>query len=101
MAFFESAFVYHLIANGLNMLLVEGSISKCGNSSCHCHWQGRNQGVSVESGSFSVDQFCEYVVYIYMREIKVVGIVNSWNRLLWLNMAGVYCGGGRMWCEQY
>ena len=67
------------------------------NSSCHSRWQGRNQGVSLESGSFSVDQFCEYVVY--MREIKVVCIMNSWNRLLLLNMAGVDCGGGRMWCE--
>ena len=62
MACFESAFVYHLIANGLNMLLVEGSISKC--VAVIVLGRGRNQGVSLQSGSFSVDQFCESVVYM-------------------------------------
>ena len=36
-----------------------------------------------------VDQVCESVVC--MRETKVVCIVNSCNRLLLLNMAGVDC----------
>ena len=38
----------------------------------------RNQGVSFESGSFSVDQFYESVVC--MREIEVVCIVHSCNQ---------------------
>ena len=52
------------VASGLNLLLVEGSIS---NGRCH---RRRNQGVSLESGSFSVDQFYESVVC--MRKIEVV-----------------------------
>ena len=41
------------------------------NGRCHC---SRNQGDSLESGSFSVDQFYESVVG--MREIVVVCIVS-------------------------
>ena len=51
------------------MLLVEGSISKCG-----CP-RRRHQGVSLESSSFSVDQFYESVVC--MMEIEVVCIAGA------------------------
>ena len=59
------------------MLLVEGSIQIVENGRCH---HRRKQCVSLQSGSFSVDQFYESVVC--MREIEVVRIVNSCNRLL-------------------
>ena len=71
----------------LNMFLVEGtcSISKC---RCLCRM---NQRVSLENGSFSVDQF--YSSVVCMREIEVVCIVHSCSRFLLL-MRIV------MWCEQ-
>ena len=50
------------------MLLVECSISKCGNGRYH---HRSNQGVSLDSGSFSVDQF--YKSIVCMREIEVLG----------------------------
>ena len=40
------------------------------NGRCHCR---RNQGVSLESGSFRVDQF--YYSVVCMREIEVLCIV--------------------------
>ena len=42
------------------MLLVEGSISKCGK-----YHHRSNQGVTLESGSFSVEQFYESVCSVY------------------------------------
>ena len=59
------------------MLLVEGSVSKCG-----CH-RRRNQGASLESGSFSVDQFYESVVCMRLQSFIA---------------AGADCGGREMWC---
>ena len=47
-----------------------------------CHHR-RNQGVSLESSSFIVDQFYDSVVCM-MREIEVVCIVNSCNYCLLL-----------------
>ena len=71
------------IASGLLkniMLLIEGSTYfKVWNGRYH---RRRNQGVSLQSGSFSVDQFYESIVC--MREIEVVCILNSCNRLLLL-----------------
>lgn len=68
------------------MLFIEGSISKF---ECHCSW---NQGISLESGIFSVvDYFCESVVHVCMR---VVYIMNCC-------MVIVDCGGETMLCEQY
>ena len=56
---------------------------------------GRNRGVSLENGGFS-DQFCKSIVCMRETEVCTAAVC-----LLPLNMAGVDCGGGRMWCEQY
>ena len=50
MAFFLEVLLYIIsIESRLNMLLVEGRFQSVENGRCHCR---RNQGVSLESGSF-------------------------------------------------
>ena len=91
-AFFESLLFFHFLKCFSFKLIWDTRKNKL--LGLLSYLRGWNQSVSLESGSYNDDQFCESVVCT--KETKVVCIVNSCNRLWLLNMAGVDCGSERM-----